>query len=178
MSFDPKFHCTHHLHSYLLQQAPLKLVNWFHRFEHLKSCKNKRIKLLYFTPVGGGYFHMSANIICLYYTQWPSLSLQPAPNDPFFQNFNINFKFLVRIFKNSSIFSWKGESSLKFETKKTTANDPLFWEFHTTKVQFFVDPTPNDSLFSTKSYTECPLFLFSGRHIPVTFIFLSASPGI
>ena len=38
-------------------------------------------------------------------------------------------------------------------------------------------PTPNDPLFSTKSYTECPLFLFSGRHLYVTFIFLVPPPG-
>ena len=37
-------------------------------------------------------------------------------------------------------------------------------------------PTPNDPLFSTKSYTECPLFSFSGRHLYVTFIF-ECPPG-
>ena len=38
-------------------------------------------------------------------------------------------------------------------------------------------PLPNDHLFSTKSYTNCALFLFSGRHIPVTFIFECSPPG-
>ena len=34
--------CMHHLQSYLLQQTPLKLVNWFHRYRQLKGCKNNR----------------------------------------------------------------------------------------------------------------------------------------
>ena len=45
------------------------------------------------------------------------------------------------------------------------------------KSPFFLVPTPNDPLFSTKSYTECPLFSFSGRHLYVTFIFECPPPG-
>ena len=44
------------------------------------------------------------------------------------------------------------------------------------KSPHFLVPTPNDPLFSTKSYTECPLFLFSGRHLYVTFIFECPPP--
>ena len=34
--------CMHHFYSYILQKTPLKLVNWFQRYEHLKDAKNKR----------------------------------------------------------------------------------------------------------------------------------------
>ena len=34
--------CTHHLQSYILQHIPLKLLNWFQRYGHLKGCKNNR----------------------------------------------------------------------------------------------------------------------------------------
>ena len=32
----------HHFHSYILQKIPLKLVNWFHRYEQFKDAKNNR----------------------------------------------------------------------------------------------------------------------------------------
>ena len=36
-------------------------------------------------------------------------------------------------------------------------NDPHFWgEVHIQKDTMFLEPTPNDPLFSTKSYTKCP----------------------
>ena len=41
----------------------------------------------------------------------------------------------------------------------------------------FLVLTPNDALFTTKSYTERPLFSFSGRHLYVTFIFECPPPG-
>ena len=34
--------CIHHLQNFLLQQIPLKLVNWFQRYGQLKGYKNKR----------------------------------------------------------------------------------------------------------------------------------------
>ena len=34
--------CMHHFRSYILQKAPLKLVNWFQRYEQLKDAKNNR----------------------------------------------------------------------------------------------------------------------------------------
>ena len=34
--------CMHHFHSYILQKTPLKLVNWFQRYEQLKDAKNNR----------------------------------------------------------------------------------------------------------------------------------------
>ena len=36
--------CIHHLQSYLLQQTPLKLANWFQRYMQLKGCKTKQNK--------------------------------------------------------------------------------------------------------------------------------------
>ena len=36
--------CIHPLQSYLLQQTPLKLVNWFQRYRQLQDCKNNRSK--------------------------------------------------------------------------------------------------------------------------------------
>ena len=30
----------HHFHSYILQKTPLKLANWFQRYEQLKDAKN------------------------------------------------------------------------------------------------------------------------------------------
>ena len=53
---------------------------------------------------------------------------------------------------------------------------PILGSPHQKSSHFFLVPTPNDLFFSTKSYTEHPLFSFSGRHLYVTFI-LSA-PGI
>ena len=53
---------------------------------------------------------------------------------------------------------------------------PPFLGAHTKKAPIFLVPTPNDPLFSTKSYTECPLFSFSSRHLYVTFI-LECPPG-
>ena len=34
--------CMHHFHSYILQKNPLKLVNWFQRYEQLKDAKNNK----------------------------------------------------------------------------------------------------------------------------------------
>ena len=34
--------CTHHFHSHILQKTPLKLVNWFQRYEQWKNAKNNR----------------------------------------------------------------------------------------------------------------------------------------
>ena len=34
--------CMHHFYNYILQKTPLKLVNWFQRYEQLKDPKNNR----------------------------------------------------------------------------------------------------------------------------------------
>ena len=53
---------------------------------------------------------------------------------------------------------------------------PIFGSPHQ-KSPIFLVPTPNDPLFSTKSYTEGPLFSFSGRHCTCrSFSYLSAPP--
>ena len=34
--------CMHNFHSYILQKTPVKLVNWFQRYDQLKDAKNNR----------------------------------------------------------------------------------------------------------------------------------------
>ena len=34
--------CMHHFYSYILQKTPLKLVDWFQRYEQLKDAKNNK----------------------------------------------------------------------------------------------------------------------------------------
>ena len=36
------FNCMRHFYSYIFQETPLKLVNWFQRYEQLKNAKNNR----------------------------------------------------------------------------------------------------------------------------------------
>ena len=64
----------------------------------------------------------------------------------------------------------KGEFSPKID-KILHQMTSFCWNFAPKKVPSVLDPTPKDPLLSTKSYTGCPLFSFSGRHIPITFIF-------
>ena len=59
---------------------------------------------------------------------------------------------------------------------KFTPYETLFWEVHT-KTLFFCGFHTQKLLFSTKSYTKCPLFSSSGRHILVTFILECLPPG-
>ena len=44
--------CLHHFHSYILQKTPLKLVNWFQRYEQLKDAKNNRKQKTFFALFG------------------------------------------------------------------------------------------------------------------------------
>ena len=44
--------CMHHFHSYILQKTPLKLVNWFQRYEQLKDAKNIRKQKTFSTLFG------------------------------------------------------------------------------------------------------------------------------
>ena len=44
--------CMHHFHSYILQKTPLKLVNWFQRYEQLKDAKNNRKQKTFFALFG------------------------------------------------------------------------------------------------------------------------------
>ena len=39
-------------HSYILQKIPLKLVNWFQRYEQLKDAKNNRKQKTFSTLFG------------------------------------------------------------------------------------------------------------------------------
>ena len=93
----------------------------------------------------------------------PIFLYSPHPMTPFFQNFNVKFQ-IFRSFSKLSISSWKRPMT------------PYFGKFTPKKRPNYLDPTPNDPLFATKSYTKCPLFSFFDRHIPVTFIFESPPP--
>ena len=42
---------------------------------------------------------------------------------------------------------------------------PIFWSPHQKRSHFFWSPHGMTPFFSTKSYSECPLLLFSGRHL-------------
>ena len=132
---------------------------------------------------------MSVDIKCLStdppflhrsYTQWPTFLFSPHPMTPFFpllyQILHENGKFFARfarILRNLTIL-WQFQQKIcKFclEIAFLHTEWPPFLGVHTKKAPIFLVPTPNDPLFSTKSYTERSLFSFSGRHLYVTFIF-------
>ena len=59
--------CMHHFHSNILQKTPLKLVNWFQRYEQLKDAKNNR-KRKTFSALFGSILKsifQSSNWFCL-----------------------------------------------------------------------------------------------------------------
>ena len=104
-----------------------------------------------------------------------------TPNDPVFHYILYPMQWPIFFFKISNFlhasctfqrlcqFSVeKGKFLLNFD--KICTEWPLFWEIYTKKAQLFWIPHQWPP-FSTKSYTECPLFSFFGRHIPATFIF-------
>ena len=137
---------------------------------------------------GGGHSHMSVDIKCLSidplflrrsYTNDPLFLFSPQPMTPFFPllyqilhkiaNFcalRAHFEkfndFVAILTENLQILPW----NCIFAHWMT----PIFGSPNQ-KSPLFLVPTPNDPLFSTKSYTERPLFSFSGRHLYVTFIF-------
>ena len=49
----------HHFHSYILKKTPLKLVNWFQRYDQLKDAKNNRKQKDIFCFV---WFYLKINI--------------------------------------------------------------------------------------------------------------------
>ena len=119
--------------------------------------------------MGGGalpyisQYHLPVNrplFLSKSYTQLPHFSPQSTPNDPiFFLNFCVKFQILCTLhtFQKFCQFSAKnGNVSLKFDKNYTERPRVLGSSHH--KRSNFVDLTPNDPLFSTKSYTECSLF--------------------
>ena len=108
--------------------------------------------------------------------------LQSTPSGPLFSTFVTNFAYklyiflhfahILRNFKDLRHFNMKF-ANFGLKLHFCTLNDPPFLGVHTKKDPFFFlfETTPNDPLFSTKSYTECPLLSFSGRHMYATFIF-------
>ena len=59
-------------------------------------------------------------------------------------------------FKNFVIFLLKkGNFSLKFD-KIYTEWPPTLESLHQKRPNFYLNPTPNDHFFSTKSHTKCP----------------------
>ena len=132
-------------------------------------------------PRGGGYSHMSTDIICLNYdpfftlilhqmtpffttvnTQWPL----------FFQNFSVKFQFSGAFQKFCQYSAEKDEFSLKF--------DKFYTKWHPICGRFFVLFCFVLFCFVFISHLITPFFLrnltpiapcFFLRHIPVTFIF-------
>ena len=111
-------------------------------------------------------------LLCRSYIQWPLFFIQSTPNDPLFpllyQILHTNCKFLCA--------SHTFEKFNNFEAILTWNLQILAWNCifahwmttpKKTQIVFWV-PTPNDPLFSTKSYTERPLFSFSGRHLYIS----------
>ena len=132
---------------------------------------------------------MSVDIKCLSidplflrrsYTQWPPFLFSPHPMTPFFpllyqilpkkiaffcalrvhfEKFNDFVAILIEILQilpYNCIFAHRMTPIFGSPRQKS----PHFFDVHT-----------EWPLFSTKSYTERPLFSFSGRHLYVTFIF-------
>ena len=126
-------------------------------------------------PIRYGRYHLPV--------LWPPFFANLTPNDPIFnysphsmtfflQNFNV--KVFRRILKILSIFSRKGEFLLKFD-KLYTEWPPVLRSLHQKRPNF-LNLTPNDPLFLRNPTPNAPLFSFSGRYIPVTFIFECPSP--
>ena len=113
------------------------------------------------------------------YTQWPHFSLQSTPNDPFFSKFKCeisNFSCASHAFQNFGNFQLKWQIFTEFlqNLHWITSN---FGKFTPKKAPIFFYPSPNVPPLSTKSYTKCPLFLFSGRY-KMSFSYSSDSPGV
>ena len=144
----------------------------------------------------GGHSHMSVDIKSLsidslFYadpaSNDPLFSISPHPMTNFFPTFVSNFTYKLQIFacfsrilRNLAILwqFWYKTSKFWLEIAFLHTEWPPFLGVHTKKdpILFWVS-TLNDSPFSTKSYTERPLFLFFGRHLYVTFIF-ECPPGV
>ena len=124
----------------------------------------------FFTPT----LHPMTPFFYSVHTQWPPFftflsnfteKLQILARFAHFEKFN---DFVAVLTENLQILPWNC----------TCAHwmTPISGSPHQ-KAPMFLVPTPNDPLFSTKSYTEYPLFSFSGRHLYVTFIFEYPPPG-
>ena len=132
--------------------------------------------------------HRLVDIKCLsiYPLFWDNLT----PNDPFFSfkphpmtpfsTLVSNFTYKLQIFacfacilRNLNILQ-QFFINIKFanfglKLHFCILNDPHFGSPHQ-KDPIFFEPTLNDPPFPTKSYTQCPLLSFSGRHMYVPFI--------
>ena len=119
-----------------------------------------------------GRYHLSVNRPPLSRkscTQWPRFSLQSTSTFSKCWSKIQNFSRALHAFwKLLSISTTNSKFSLKFN-KIYTEWPPILGSSHQKGPFFFLDPTPNDPLFSMISYTEWPLFSFYCRHIPVTF---------
>ena len=124
---------------------------------------------------GGGHSHMSVDIKCLSID--PFFYADPTPKDPLFlfspHPMTPFFHFCIKFYIESANFCALRAHFEKFNNFVAILTEnlqilpwncifahwmnPHFWE-STKKAPIFVVPTPNDPLFSTKSYTECPYF--------------------
>ena len=132
--------------------------------------------------VGGGHSHMLLGINCLSLDQL--FYTNPTPNDHFFLQSTLNDPFVqfckefhIEMKKNfrASCAIRKLYNFMSIWAKKMQI---LAWKFyfHTLKDPIFWSPHRMTPLFLTKSYTESPLFSYSGRHMYVTFIFKCPPP--
>ena len=92
----------------------------------------------------------------------------------FFKNFNIKFELFHSLRAHFESFfvnfqKKKCRFSVRFDLIYTEW-PPIFGKFTPKKPNIFGSHT-QWSPFVYKIYTKCPLFSFSGKHIPVTFIF-------
>ena len=130
------------------------------------------------TPICGGYQLSSS---CQQTPFWVDLT----PNNPLFLQstplcfFHFRIKFYIQIANFCAfcahIEKFCGNCNIKcpnfgLKLHFCTLNVPIFGSPHQ-KRSIFLSPRRMTPFFSTKSYTECPLFSLSGRHMYVTFIF-------
>ena len=135
---------------------------------------------------GGGHSDMSANIICMYND--PLFTQILHPMTPFFttvhtqwtlfQNFNVKFQICLALnaqFKNFVNFKLK---KANFHSNLTNLHQmtSFLTSLHQKRPNFVWIPHPMTPFFLRNPTLVSPMFLFSGRCIPVTFIFECPPP--
>ena len=110
-----------------------------------------------------------------FYTQWHYFSLQSTLNDPLFSKFQPKISnFLRALIENFVNFSCKKANFTQFD-QIFTEWLPILGSLHQKKTLFFESHTQWPPFFYGILH-RIALFLFSSRHIPVTFIFEGPPP--
>ena len=135
------------------------------------------------TRRGGVHSHLLVDIKCLLID--PPFHADLTPNDPHFplsyQILHTNWKYLGALYAFWEIYTFCDNFKIKFanfglKIAVLHTKWPPFLGIHIKKIFFYLifffflsshRMTPS----SVKSYTECPLLLFSNWHLHVTFIF-------